>query len=746
MRRTWVILTAGSLLLLLGTGCGSAGGVRPAEPMQPVMDMRGSGPALPAPTQLVRSSSEVPDNERLRNGQHNAVLLPHSNLDQGVYSPSWNTPADGLDKAAYGCYRFLFSDIYDGEARIRLFWKSAPDPANQVYIGLANHQLNRWQWFADEGSGINAGAADAYLSADNVLTCCVLVLGSQPCELLYMLLGDNTGPIMLVATSLDPDPTQNIGPLSVSVDASYSVAYGGEIVSYDFDFDGDGSWDVEGNTDGTVVHQYFPGNYVLRVRGTENSGKQAVYEKQIAIINQDNDPPTAVLSSNLSAGLAPLLLTLDSLLSSDPDGYIMFYEYDIDDDGEYEILREDPGIEEVMLAMLGTTTLRLRVTDNYYAQDEDEIEINLLSGWRYSTVDPLVSLSNITSVAVVGEDAAARACVAYSDYTTDQLLFCVAQNEAATSWGPVRKPVEEDGELASGPGIDLEVSPLNGLPMISCIMLDPGGNDKLSTISANDSQGLSWKLPVQISTPVRPGWSTDLEFINTDPAIAFLMEPANIAKSRLGYVLAKNPQGSSWNPVQVLAEGASGQQAIGVALLRSDNGLFNYPLVLALMEDPAYNRDILSFRAAAVDGDSWESPDFVGKGFASELHVAEVDGRPAAVAGMHSNLGSLYYARSQDGKGQQWSGTLDEIGKGGNLAFADWGGRPCICFESLQRDGLYIVRATDAQGSAWLEPFPVDTRGWYYENVSMDLVNGAPVVCYGLTFETGLFCASWKDF
>ncbi|MCB1220710.1 MAG: hypothetical protein H7A35_04240 [Planctomycetales bacterium] len=756
MNRISMLLVA--LLLLscstacsTGKGAGSEALPDPAAPaaldatVQQGLPAADGMPVLPAPASLERIASEVSDNERVQNGSFSSLQLPDNLFNMGKFSPAWQQPQDGLGQAAYAGYRFYFSEPYTGEARIRLAWKEPLDPADSVYIGFGNHALDRWQWFADSGDGALAGDTADYLSADGALSCCVLVLGNAPCELSYLLLGDNTIPYMNVQTSLDFDKTKNIGPLNVAIDASGSVAYGSQLETFDFDFDGDGTWDVEGNTDGTVLHFYQPGNYTLKVRGTETTGKQATWQDDITIIYENNKPPVAELGCNVTAGLAPQQVELDSTLSSDPDGYIALYEFDIDGDGEYEIERNAATIEDIVISNFGSNTITLRVTDNYFAQDTAEVQVNLLSGWRFSTVDTDVNFGS-GAMAVVGADAAARACIAYSDYDTDILEFRVAQNEPALSWGLAREPLAEGLELAISPGLDMAVSPTSGLPIISYIgRVGSGIDDRLYTVLANDEQGVSWNAPVEIPTPDEPGWRTDIEFINTDPAIGFLMGTAASDETKLAYVLAKNPAGSSWNPVQVLAREAFGDLAQDVVLVRSDNGLFNYPLVGGLMDRGSGIYELMTYRSKDVDGTSWEQPDSFGGGEKYQICAAEVDGRPALAIGDYYAGGSMLYDRSLDDKGQEWSGSPQELTSGSDVCMAIWSGKPCIAYVEPVERALYVVRGTDAAGSSWSEPYPVHRTSWV-KQPSIAIVNNIPVICYAPVFGDGLFCASWKNF
>src|SRR5215211_2599257 len=79
-----------------------------------------------------------------------------------------------------------------------------------------------------------------------------------------------------------------------------------------------------------------------------------------------NQPPIAGASASPTSGPAPLTVSFDGSRSSDPDGTITAYAWDLDGDGAYD----DASVQKPSFTYTtsGTYQARLRVTDNQGAQ------------------------------------------------------------------------------------------------------------------------------------------------------------------------------------------------------------------------------------------------------------------------------------------------------------------------------------------------------------------------------------------
>jgi PKD repeat protein len=144
--------------------------------------------------------------------------------------------------------------------------------------------------------------------------------------------GEDTAPPVTnqaPTAALAANPTSGPAPLVVAFSGSRSVDPDGSIQSYAWDF-GDGS-----TTAGSAVsHTYTQaGAYTAVLTVTDNRGATNAASTVITVLAPTNQAPKAVLASNLTSGLAPLVLAFSGSASLDPDGSIQSYSWDFGDGG-----------------------------------------------------------------------------------------------------------------------------------------------------------------------------------------------------------------------------------------------------------------------------------------------------------------------------------------------------------------------------------------------------------------------------
>jgi len=174
---------------------------------------------------------------------------------------------------------------------------------------------------------------------------------------------------------LKADPTQGKRPLTVTFNALDSHD-NGTIKKYEWDFDGDGNYDVE-TTIPTISYEYNEsiGIYNATLRVTDDDGGTATDSVSIEVLN---NPPVAKFTAEPTSGPAPLAVTFDATKSSDPDGNIIKYEWDFDGDGVYDQTKTIPTISHLYENNeMGINNATLRVTDNNNATDTDSLEIKV---------------------------------------------------------------------------------------------------------------------------------------------------------------------------------------------------------------------------------------------------------------------------------------------------------------------------------------------------------------------------------
>jgi PKD repeat protein len=132
----------------------------------------------------------------------------------------------------------------------------------------------------------------------------------------------------------------------------------GDVVAWEWDLDGDGRYETSGATPSFTYAA--PGTYTVRLRVTDDDGAQATATATVKVTNQ---PPRAVIAAP-SRPVVNTDVTFDGTGSSDADGEVVSWEWDLDGDGRFETTGARP---KLRYATTGKRTIQLRVTDAFGA-------------------------------------------------------------------------------------------------------------------------------------------------------------------------------------------------------------------------------------------------------------------------------------------------------------------------------------------------------------------------------------------
>ncbi|HSD77099.1 MAG TPA: PKD domain-containing protein, partial [Solirubrobacteraceae bacterium] len=140
-----------------------------------------------------------------------------------------------------------------------------------------------------------------------------------------------------VAVTDPPTASFTARPLSprtgdvVDFDASASSDPDGTVGTYQWDFDGNGTWDLTSSAP-TTPHVYSrSGTYQVRLRVTDDLGARAVATVPVTVLNR---PPAAAFGPPAPA-VRGAPAHFDASASADPDGAIAQYRWDWNADGTY---------------------------------------------------------------------------------------------------------------------------------------------------------------------------------------------------------------------------------------------------------------------------------------------------------------------------------------------------------------------------------------------------------------------------
>jgi PKD repeat protein len=186
-------------------------------------------------------------------------------------------------------------------------------------------------------------------------------------------------------------PIQGLVPLAVDFTATAAAAPPATIVSYEWDFTGEGEYEPA-TIDPAAQHLYEEaGQYLARVRVTDSDGNTALAGALITA----GSYPVAELVAEPPGGEVPMTVLLDASDSTSAIGEIERFEWDLDGDATFEL---DTGLIAQQAAEFldpGEVTIGVRVTDAIgltdvkylileFADDYEEIEPN--GGYDRATV------------------------------------------------------------------------------------------------------------------------------------------------------------------------------------------------------------------------------------------------------------------------------------------------------------------------------------------------------------------------
>lgn len=154
---------------------------------------------------------------------------------------------------------------------------------------------------------------------------------------------------------------------SVTLDASGSSDPDGTITRYEWHIE-----HVDTRLNGQIQSWTYnsPGTYYVTLTVEDDACQIATDRIQIVVNNQ---PPTADAGPD-AVGFIGSEVQFDGRGSSDPDGQPLTYEWDIDNDGVYELSGATPTHN---YASEGTRTVTLRVSDGYGGVDTDTMVIDI---------------------------------------------------------------------------------------------------------------------------------------------------------------------------------------------------------------------------------------------------------------------------------------------------------------------------------------------------------------------------------
>ena len=390
----WIALAAvlalSASLLACGGGSASAvpGSVNPAVQTgsaDKLEDVDAMLPGLPNPGELARTLSDAAYSEL--DGAQFAGAWPHNNLSDpdgvtGRFNANWINASSPSDNLAYGLYQFSLTGHDGSVLPLEMDWSSVPPPGS-LYAGLANFALGRWDWSAfDPAGSLDISDFTSYTSSDQLVVC-VMVAGFGSGDLRSLNVGTNPGsndpPVAILLTTgsfIQPGG-------QASFDASGSYDPDGAIEQYDWDLDGDGSFEmVDGPS--AADHTFLSlGTYDAAVRVTDNRGEQSV--RHATVVVYDAGAQFDETETNDAEDVANWVPLADKLPATDFTGWRGSLGQ-----GGYDGGREDYYLIRVPKA--GRLTLEMFFTD-----DDADLDMRLLKLNADGTTTTTIASATSTS-------------------------------------------------------------------------------------------------------------------------------------------------------------------------------------------------------------------------------------------------------------------------------------------------------------------------------------------------------------
>lgn len=502
---------------------------------------------------------------------------------------------------------------------------------------------------------------------------------------------------------------------TVNFDASFSSDSDGTVDNYEWDFDGDGTYDLDTLDTPYATHAYpLSGTYFAAVRVTDNLGAQDEATVQIDVAPPANYPPFAVLSAMPDG---PTTGSFDASGSGDPDGEIVLYQWDWDSDGFYD---EDSGNSPYAshdFGAAGTYYVTVQVTDNYGDSATASAWLELQEPHTWTTLNPMGTTGDFRAAAMTMV-AGVPAIAAY-EYNDSDTKFVLASDSYGTAWGTVY-------QATSDRGVSMDLIFANGMP---CIALESSGS-YAAFVRATSATGAAWQTQIQADSTFGSGRYLSLDFAYTTdffPAIA----SSSWFDSNLYFAYAQDVSGDAWNPAVTVDEGV-GQGYPSLHRVNVEG--VAYPAI-AYFDVP--NESLLFIRANDSAGSTWGTPAVVDSAtgdYFSNIRLLFHAGKPVIMYWDMDPMG-LKLAVADDEGGTAWSEfhTINAIdyptARGQDMAIIN--GNLCVAYTvsgPLVGEDLVYRRNTGPGYGDWSAAETVNTG--YFESVTLVDASGIPGVSY----------------
>jgi large repetitive protein len=369
--------------------------------------------------------------------------------------------------------------------------------------------------------------------------------------------GEDTTPGSVFVNNNSPTASFTVTPnpaaigATVTFNGTASSDPGGSIAKYEWDLDGDGTFETDTGTLATTTKAYTVGKtYFVKLRVTDNNGASSIAFDNLRV----NAKPVPNFSYLPVDPLVGQQVTFDGTASADPDGTVASYQWDLDGNGSFEATGPNP---THTYNNAGTVSVKLRVTDSDNTQS-DVLARNVTiqatkpnAGFTYAPHDPLPGQAvTLTSVSSPSASAGAPAL-------------------EATQWDFAYSPLV-DFTLDGAGGSIVTSFASAGPHAVAVKVTDAGGGYAIATDT------IVVNAPPQASFTVSPskaveGKSVTLASTSSDPDGALAKQEWDFNNDgkydRAGAVVSTSSLKKGTRPIRLRVTDAKGAEAISTQVV-----------------------------------------------------------------------------------------------------------------------------------------------------------------------------------
>jgi len=570
----------------------------------------------------------------------------------------------------------------------------------------------------------------------------------------------------LPSAVLNADSLSGPAPLTVNFDSSGSTDSDGVIERFEWDFEGDGIFDLDTGADPSAMHVYTAqGSFFATVRVVDNFGGSDTDSIWINVSAEGNEPPVAALTADYYQGKTPLLVTFDASSSTDSDGTIASFQWDFDGDGTFD---EDTGTTPAAsnnYTLAGTYFPAVKVTDDGGASDTFSIEITVSENQYPSgafVVNPVAgnpwafefdaSASSDPDGNIVsfqwdwesdgnfdydggGDSMASHIFSGNGHYnvtlrvTDDNGASADTTHEVTVDvppliWNKTEPYILPFGQgVLSSPSLAIIEGTYGPVPAIAYNEYNQFVGDAIYYVSASDSTGVSWNPPAFVL--LEKGASIDLLEVNGRPAIAW-----ESISNHLTFLRADDLDGLTWSGTPWVSDVFGSGRFASMAISGAGN-----PVIASYSW---FDKLPYFSRATDPDGTTWASDIELESVADNGKHIslAILEGWPSVAYYDYAN-GDLKYASAVETDGSAWNEPLTAYSDGDVGSYCTMttiypeSGPPMPAIACLDYANLRImfITAADRSGSTWNPPVTIESE-FPSGPMALGLVGGKPAIAY----------------